>query len=340
MDPYLEAYKQKTIAELVSAFNANVNSLKAQLLTNINKIRMRSKIHNKIKAHNILFFNNKYNADVSQLKKKLNNDIKKVNQATSFPQRKTPGKFASLIGINYKNTSNELNGCINDTKNIKNLLQEKYGFNNFVSLTDDTPYKPTKKNIIYALTALLKNSISGDSLFFLYSGHGTCTTDLNNDELDGQDELIVPINATSVNTCISDDELNNIIKTNLKPGVTLFALFDSCFSGTVLDLKYNLDSSDTVIVNPSNQDTLGQVFMISGCTDQQTSADAFIGGKSSGAMTFAFTQTIKQYGTSITLKQLVTNMRQLLSDSGLEQIPQLAWGSVSDIDTNILFITQ
>lgn len=338
MDPYLEAYKQKTIAELVSAFNNNVQSLKTQLLTNINKIRMRSKIRNKIKDHNILFFNKKYNANVAQLKKKLNNDIKKVNQATSFPQRNIPGKFASLIGINYKNTSNELNGCINDTKNIKNLLQEKYGFNNFGFLTDDTPTKPTKQTIIYSLTSLLKNSISGDSLFFLYSGHGTCTTDLNNDELDGQDELIVPINATSINMCISDDELNLIIKNNLKPGVTLFALFDSCFSGTVLDLKYNLDSSDTVIVNPSNQDTLGQVFMISGCTDQQTSADAFIGGKSSGAMTFAFIQTIKQYGTSITLKQLVTNMRQLLSDSGFEQIPQLAWGSVSDIDTNILYL--
>ena len=61
MDPYIEAYKQKTIAELVSAFNNNVQSLKTQLLTNINKIRMRSKIHSKIKAHNILFFNNKFN---------------------------------------------------------------------------------------------------------------------------------------------------------------------------------------------------------------------------------------------------------------------------------------
>ena len=338
MDPYLEAYKQKTIAELVSAFNNNVQSLKTQLLTNINKIRMRSKIRSKIKAHNILFFNRKFNNDVAQLKKKLNNDIKKVNQATSFPQRNIPGKFAVLIGINYKNTSNELNGCINDTKNIKNLLQEKYGFNNFGFLTDDTPVKPTKQSIINALTSLLKNSISGDSLFFLYSGHGTCTTDLNNDELDFKDELIVPINSTRINACISDDELNKIIKTNLKPGVTLFALFDSCFSGTVLDLKYNLDSSDTVIVNTNNSDTIGQVFMISGCTDQQTSADAFIAGKSSGAMTFAFIQTINQYGTSITLKQLVTNMRQLLSDSGFEQIPQLAWGSVSDIDTNIYFL--
>ena len=282
-------------------------------------------------------FNRKFNNDVAQLKKKLNNDIKKVNQSTSFPQRHIPGKFASLIGINYKNTPNELYGCINDAKNIKNLLQEKYGFNNCVSLTDDTHYKPTKHNIIYALTTLLKNSISGDSLFFLYSGHGTYTADLNKDELDGQDELIVPINATNINTCISDDELNNIIKTNLKPGVTLFVLFDSCFSGTVLDLKYNLDSSDTIVVNPSNQDTSGQVFMISGCTDQQTSADAFIAGKSSGAMTFAFIQTINQYGTSITLKQLVTNMRQVLSDSDFEQIPQLAWGSVSDIDTQIYF---
>ena len=336
MDPYLEDYKQTTITELVSVFNRNVQSLRGQLLTNINKIRMRSKIHNKIKAHNIIFFNNKYNSNIAQMKKTLNNNIKKVNQAISFPQRKIPGKFALLIGINYKNTPNELNGCINDTKNIKNLLQEKYGFNNFGFLTDDTLFKPTKQNIIYALTSLLKNSISGDSLFFLYSGHGTCTTDLNNDELDGQDELIVPINATSINTCISDDELNKIIQSNLKPGVTLFALFDSCFSGTVLDLKYNLDSLDNIIVNPNNLNTIGQVVMISGCTDQQTSADAFIGGKSTGAMTFAFTQTIKQYGTDITLKQLVTNMRKILSDSGFKQIPQLAWGSNLDINTQIL----
>jgi hypothetical protein len=332
MDPQLEAYKKNKTNELVSAFNNTFTSLRSQLQSNINIIQ-KSKLHTKNKNNSIHFLNQKYNSTITQLKKNLATNIKKVNLLTSLPQRKTSDKFALLIGINYKNTPKELYGCINDTKNIQNILQTKYGFKNFVFLTDDTNNKPTKQNIIYALTKLLVNSISGDSLFFLYSGHGTCTTDLNNDELDGQDELIVPINATNIKSCILDDELNQIIKNNLKPGVKLFALFDSCFSGTILDLKYSLDKLDNVIINPNIIDTLGQVFMISGCTDKQTSADTFINNQNTGAMTFSFIQTIEQYGTSITLKQLVENMRNLLTDNGFEQIPQLSSGKSVDINT-------
>jgi len=335
MDPQLEAYKKNRTYELVSSFNNTVSSLRSQLLSNINIIQ-QTKLHTKnISIH---FLNQKYNSTIAKLKKDLATNIKKVNLLTSLPQRKTSDNFSLLVGINYRNTPKELYGCINDTKNIQNILQTKYGFKNFVFLTDDTANKPTKQNIIYALTKLLVNSISGDSLFFLYSGHGTCTTDLNNDELDGQDEVIVPINATNINTCILDDELNQIIKNNLKPGVKLFALFDSCFSGTILDLKYSFDNLDNVTVNPNIVDTLGQVFMISGCTDNQTSDDAIINNKNTGAMTFSFIQTIEQYGTSITLKQLVENMRKLLTDNGFQQIPQLSSGKSVDINTQtILF---
>jgi hypothetical protein len=337
MDPQLEAYKKNKTDELVSSFNNTVTSLRSQLQSNINIIQ-KSKLHTKNKNNSIHFLNQKYNSTIAQLKKNLATNIKKVNLTTSLPQRKTSDKFALLIGINYKNTHKELYGCINDTKNIQNILQTKYGFKNFVFLTDDTNNKPTKQNIIYALTKLLVNSISGDSLFFLYSGHGTCTADLNNDELDRQDELIVPINATNIKSCILDDELNQIIKNNLKPGVKLFALFDSCFSGTILDLKYNFDNLDNITVNPNIVDTLGQVFMISGCTDKQTSDDAFINNQNTGAMTFSFIQTIEQYGTSITLKQLVENMRKLLTDNGFQQIPQLSSGKSVDINTQtILF---
>jgi hypothetical protein len=337
MDPQLEAYKKNKTDELVSSFNNTVSSLRSQLQSNI-KIIQKSKLHTKNKNNSILFLNQKYNSTIAKLKKDLATNIKKVNILTSLPQRKTSDKFALLVGINYKNTSKELYGCINDTKNIQNILQTKYGFKNFVFLTDDTSNKPTKQNIIYALTKLLVNSISGDSLFFLYSGHGTCTTDLNNDEVDGQDELIVPINATNIKSCILDDELNQIIKNNLKPGVKLFALFDSCFSGTILDLKYNFDNLDNITVNPNIVDSLGQVFMISGCTDKQTSDDAIINNKNTGAMTFSFIQTIEQYGMSITLKQLVENMRKLLTDNGFQQTPQLSSGKSVDINTQtILF---
>lgn len=335
MDPQLEAYKKRTIDNLVITFNSVVSVLRRKLVSKINAIQ-NSKIHVKIKSNYILFIQKKYNSDIISLKRKLALDIKRINISNILPQRSIPDKFAVLVGINYKNTPNELYGCINDTKNIQSILQNKYGFNNFVFLTDETNKKPTKQNILYTLTQLLVNSISGDSLFFLYSGHGTCTADLNGDEVDRQDELIVPINATNIKSCILDDELNLIIKSNLKPGVKLFALFDSCFSGTVLDLKYNFDKLDTMITNSNTDDTLGQVIMISGCNDYQTSADAFINNKNTGAMTFSFIKTIEQYGTSITLKQLVENMRTLLKNNRFTQIPQLSSGTFININTCLL----
>ena len=37
-------------------------------------------------------------------------------------------KFALLIGINYKGTSNELNGCINDVMNMRDVLIKHFGY--------------------------------------------------------------------------------------------------------------------------------------------------------------------------------------------------------------------
>lgn len=336
MNPQLEAYKKTAVDSLVRKFNSDIQSLKTQL--NMKTINvLNSKISNKKKNIAILFLQNKYNAAVNALKKQLKKDSKQINLTTILPKRTIPDKFAVLVGINYKNTPNELYGCINDTKNVKKTLESKFGFTHFCFLTDDTNKKPSKENIMYTLTNLLVNSISGDTLFFLFSGHGTCTSDLNRDELDGQDELIVPIDATNIRSCILDDELNLIIKNNLKPDVKLFVLFDSCFSGTMLDLKYNyLDTfnANLTTINSNVEDTLGQVIMVSGCTDNQTSADAFMNNRNTGAMTFSFIETINTYGTSVSLKQLVENMRKVLTNNGFEQIPQLSSGMAFDIDND------
>ena len=72
--------------------------------------------------------------------------------------------------------------------------------------------------------------------------------------------------------------------------------------------------------------------MISGCADNQTSADAFINNRNTGAMTFSFIETINTLGISVSVKHLVENMRKLLTDHRFEQIPQLSSGTVIDID--------
>jgi hypothetical protein len=351
----LDAYKRSLISQLTNAFNTQLNALQKQLNANISYINSL-RINNRLKTNSINAFIASYNSAVAKLRAKLAADIKAVNLLTAVPgsnanasnanasnaNASNAKKNALLIGINYRGTTNELNGCINDTKNVSTLLQERFNYN-CVFLTDDSAKKPTKQNIINELTNLLAQSASGDSLFFLYSGHGTCTSDINGDELDRQDELIVPIDATSIRSCILDDELNQIIRNGLKPGVKLFALFDSCFSGTVLDLRYNyLDNSNrlSTTINMNVPETNGQVIMISGCMDSQTSADAYVnyGGKNmaSGAMTFAFLKTIEQQGTNISLKTLIDSMRSFLKNNEYDQIPQLSCGQATNIETTLL----
>ena len=78
---------------------------------------------------------------------------------------------------------------------------------------------------------------------------------------------------------ILDDELKSLVQLHLKKGVTLFALFDCCFSGTVLDLKYQyLDNleNNTFTEDNNDEETNSNVIMISGCNDNQTSADAYM----------------------------------------------------------------
>ncbi|PIN03561.1 hypothetical protein CDL12_23911 [Handroanthus impetiginosus] len=72
---------------------------------------------------------------------------------------------------------------------------------------------------------------------FYFSGHGLRQRDLNGDEVDGFDETICPADFQT-NGMIFDDDINEPIVRPLIPGVTLHAIFDSCHSGTVLDLPY------------------------------------------------------------------------------------------------------
>lgn len=343
MDSELEAYKKTIINQLTNVFNSQITLLTNKLNNDIRYIiGLRIVAASKISRINVL--RNIYFITVNNLRTKYVADVRTINLLTEIPGKPNSGKKALLVGINYKGSGpNELYGCINDTNNTKSLLEQKFAFKNFIFLTDDTNKKPTKLNIIGEFTNLLVNAVSGDTLFFLYSGHGTRTIDLNKDELDGRDEMIVPIDATNIQSCIVDDELNQIIKSNLKPGVKLFALFDSCFSGTVLDLKYNYLDSDNLnnlTTNSNVAETSGQVIMISGCKDSQTSADAYVnyGGKdiSAGAMTFSFLKTINDKGTNISLKTLIESMRTLLKENAYDQIPQLSSGKPIDVNTMLL----
>jgi hypothetical protein len=327
----LAIYKEKRILVLKNTYNSTVAALLSALNANI-RIVQNSRLSTKVKQTNINNLNIQYNANLSNLKNALNKNITAILSFIPKPITINKNKKALLIGINYTGTRNELYGCINDTTLIKERIS-KNGFNSINILTDLTSKKATRDNILAELKNLLINSQSGDLLFLLYSGHGSYTIDRNKDETDGRDELILPCDLK----IILDDELKSIIQANLKQGVTLFSMFDSCFSGTVLDLRYQYMDTlnyDNYTENDKTLETIGNVFMISGCNDKQTSMDSVFNDQANGAMTWSLLESLKQK-PNCTWRELVKNMRDLLKTNNYQQIPQFSSGTFADIDKQI-----
>ena len=333
MTSELDNYKKNRIVEVQNIYKHNVSRLYSDLLMNVKNLN-KSRQNNNIK--NILINNliNKYKNDVNTINKNLNETILSIQQFIPKIITTNEKKNALLIGINYTGTRNELYGCINDVNSIKERIQQN-GFTNINIMTDLTSKKATRNNILIEFKQLLINSVSGDLLFFVFSGHGSNTLDRNGDEDDRRDELIVSCDLKG----ILDDELKSLIQTHLKEGVTLVAVMDCCFSGSILDLKYQYLNSlnyDKYTENTKQLDTKGNVIMISGCNDNQTSADAVFNNKPNGAMTWALLESleiIKQ--NKLTWRQLMQNMRDLLKTSNFEQIPQFSSGTFTDIDSQV-----
>lgn len=345
--------------QLIKKFNNDRQSL-INTYNNIVRSILNSKlsinVKNQLIRQNQADLTNKINIITNKFNQDLNNLNRQEQQAQSAIVKPQPiinipnnnvnlviqeikklTKRALLIGINYKNTSNELYGCINDINNIEKKITSSYGFTDIIKLTDDTSIKPTRNNILDQIKSILNKSQNGDSVFIHFSGHGTFTTDNSGDEKDGKDELFVTID----NRVITDDEIKQLVQTNLKSGVKLFCLFDCCHSGTLLDLRYQyLDSDDfdKATQNLKNEVTPSTCIMISGCKDNQTSADALINRQSQGAMTWSFLKTINDNSNNIlSWKQLLQNMRNNLRNSRFEQIPQLSSGRELNINSEISF---
>ena len=248
---------------------------------------------------------------------------------------------ALLIGINYiEDTSNKLNGCINDVKNIKKQINKFYPkCNNFKILTDDSTNvneKPTRQNILDGIKWLVKDLKPGENVFFHYSGHGGLTVDFNNDEKTGMDSCIYPICNKNIEV-ILDDELKTLLANKIPTGSKCFVVLDCCHSGSGLDLRFNIQcpSYGKLIVSQENkyQKITGSVIFLSGCMDLQTSSDT-VNHKNepSGALTNALIDVWNTYGMNIKFKHLLWDIRKLLKDRQYEQIPQLSCGNSLDIN--------
>lgn len=258
---------------------------------------------------------------------------KAQNKQTKKKRTMTSTKKALLVGINYVGTSNQLQGCHNDVDNMKAAL-EPLGFavTVYKDASSDSVVSPTKANILAGLKSLVGQAVPGDEILFHFSGHGTYTFDFSGEEIDRRDECICALDKTIV-----DDELRPILVDGLKEGVKLVVLLDSCFSGSGVDLPIRAQLLPTMkqyrIVKESRDQryiTKNQkkaIFMISGCRDNQTSADAYEEQQYQGAMTWAFLYSLRSNQASkstVSWIQIIVFMTQLLAGSRYTQRPQIS----------------
>lgn len=209
---------------------------------------------------------------------------------------------ALLIGINYLKTKAELRGCANDTSNMAMFLRKR-GFKDseIRILTESSDEMPTKHNIINGLRWLLENENDEDmTLVLQYSGHGSWVYDKSNDEDDGRDECLVPLDYKK-NGMIFDDDIKLLLEEYMKPNTKMFAIIDACHSGTIMDLNHNINFYNTqkqkfklnLTLSAEKNNIKGQVITLSGCEDLQKSIDAKLDKKFQGVLTYAFLIALK-----------------------------------------------
>jgi len=193
--------------------------------------------------------------------------------------------------------------------------------------------------MIDAMKWLVKDAKPHDSLFFHYSGHGGQIKDTSGDEVGGFDEVIYPVDYKTTGVII-DDDLHHIMVKPLPTGCRLTAVFDSCHSGTTLDLPFmyhhdgRLKENNIAGSARADRTSSADVISFAACRDDQTSADTVQGGVAVGAMSYAFL-------TALTRKPVQSYLELLLSIRDIvgphfQQKAQLSSGHY--INTNLRFI--
>jgi metacaspase-1 len=262
-------------------------------------------------------------------------------------------KRALLVGINrYKIPGADLRGCVNDVKNLRAVLTAYHGFaaRDVATLTD---FAATTKAMRDAIAKLVKGARKGDALLFHYSGHGANVPDNDGDEADRRDEILCPTDLDWKDPLL-DDWLRKTFDA-LPAGVNLTVIMDCCHSGTNTRAILPPDAPIIPRYLPNPWDlmaaesgrklkgkTTGSLrrsaparrkkdivaanipeVLVTGCRDDQTSADAHIGGSFNGALTYNLVATIKAARGKLTYRELHAGALKRLKRDAFSQVPQL-----------------
>jgi hypothetical protein len=155
--------------------------------------------------------------------------------------------------------------------------------------------------------------------------------------------------ASSGGGIITDDEIRALLINRVPRGAQLFVFLDCCHNGTGCDIRYKYEdfsvlqsppssgrapvwqTRQTAFANPKYTNTAGEVFMMSGCRDEQTSADAYINNAFAGALTYAVFTILRANQPNLrtySWSALLRDVRHFMRVNRFSQIPQLMTGQL------------
>jgi len=199
--------------------------------------------------------------------------------------------FALHLGIDYVGQPSQLGGCRNDVSNMIEYLDgeaklrfEKRWVGAETRIAGDDGaerFQPTSAGIRQAMAELMAavkvSPAKWKYVLFQVSSHGSQIRDTSGDEVDGLDEVIVPLDYAAGGKMISDDELCAWIK---ELPAEIWVCADLCRSGTLFDLA---EAGDAF-----------RGFQLSSCKDSQTAADAIIENTGQGAGTACLLKALRE----------------------------------------------
>ncbi|MEM6305203.1 MAG: caspase family protein [Pseudomonadota bacterium] len=181
---------------------------------------------------------------------------------------------ALIVGVSrYDNLPENawLTGPANDAVLMRDFLRtngtRQFDDANITLLADgvEGAQHPTLQAIRDALTQLARDVEPNDFVYLHFSGHGTQAPALvAGSELDGLDELFLPAdigqwqdNGQPVENALVDDELGALIGAVRAKGAHVWAVFDSCHSGTVTRASNLADPADAEVSRQLSPALLG-----------------------------------------------------------------------------------
>ncbi|MCU1267897.1 MAG: hypothetical protein JWM21_4215 [Acidobacteria bacterium] len=241
-----------------------------------------------------------------------------------------------------------------DVEALKSALMKDFGFQASDIKTLTSKEETTHKNIVDTFKSfLIKDTNSGDIVYFHYSGHGGQVPDdtlhgpnpIVGDELDGLDETLIPSDYKSQedgSNNIRDDEIGMLLsdlKDKHPDSITM--TMDSCFSGSntrggehlvrgsswtgpvpKVDKAKAVEKSASGLLTRGAATQLGYVIM-SATNDRQVAGETNCDGKEMGLFTCALVTAFNGASENTTYRDVFEKVNDQVVRSTRNQNPQL-----------------